>query len=88
MARTAEKTGELRIWLRSCKLKRSGQEKDYRSVGVKAQMADGMMHFVSEYAKLKEGDDPAQLQIVMGCYCAPQFRRFHYPGLRGVFAQG
>ncbi len=45
---------------------------DHSHESVKAQMADGMMHFVSDYAKLKAGDDPAQLQIVMGYYGAAQ----------------
>ena len=35
-------------------------------------MADGMGHFVSDYAKNKVGDDPAALQLVMGYYCGSQ----------------
>jgi phospholipase C len=35
-------------------------------------MADGMMHFVSDYAKKKVGDDPAMLPLVMGYYGAQQ----------------
>ena len=45
---------------------------DHSHENVKAQMADGMMHFVSDYAKSKAGDDPGQLQIVMGYYGAEQ----------------
>jgi phospholipase C len=45
---------------------------DHSHENVKAQMADGMMHFVSDYAKSKAGDDPGQLQIVMGYYGAAQ----------------
>ena len=45
---------------------------DHSHEGVKAQMADGMGHFVSDYAKNKVGDDPATLQLVMGYYGAQQ----------------
>ncbi len=45
---------------------------DHSHESVKAQMADGMMHVVSDYAKSKAGDDPGQLQIVMGYYGAAQ----------------
>jgi phospholipase C len=43
---------------------------DHSHEGVKAQMADGMAHFVSDYAKKKVGDDPETLQLVMGYYGA------------------
>jgi phospholipase C len=45
---------------------------DHSHESVKAQMADGMGHFVSDYAKNKVGDDPATLQLVMGYYGAQQ----------------
>jgi phospholipase C len=45
---------------------------DHSHEAVKAQMADGMMHFVSDYAKNKAGDDPDQLRVVMGYYGASQ----------------
>jgi phospholipase C len=45
---------------------------DHSHESVKAQMTDGMMHFVSDYAKKKVGDDPEQLQVVMGYYGAAQ----------------
>jgi phospholipase C len=45
---------------------------DHSHEAVKAQMADGMKHFVSDYAKTKAGDDPDQLQIAMGYYGASQ----------------
>ncbi len=38
---------------------------------VKGQMADGMMHFVSNYATIV-GDDPTSLRLVMGYYGAEQ----------------
>ena len=43
---------------------------DHSFESVKAQMADNMGHFVSDYAKNKIGDDPAQLSQVMGYYTA------------------
>ena len=45
---------------------------DHSHENVKAQMADGMMHFVSDYAKMKARDNPNQLQVVMGYYGAEQ----------------
>jgi phospholipase C len=45
---------------------------DHSHESVKAQMADGMMHFVSNYAKNKVGDDPDLLRLVMGYYGAAQ----------------
>lgn len=45
---------------------------DHSHESVKAQMADGMAHFVSNYAKNKVGDDPDRLQLMMGYYGARQ----------------
>ena len=45
---------------------------DHSHETVKGQMTDGMMHFVSDYAKMKAGDDPDQLSVVMGYYGADQ----------------
>ena len=45
---------------------------DHSHESVKPQMADGMGHFVSDYAKNKVGDDPAALQLVMGYYDGSQ----------------
>ncbi len=45
---------------------------DHSHEGVKAQMADGMGHFVSDYAKRKVGDMPDTLQLVMGYYGAQE----------------
>jgi phospholipase C len=47
-------------------------EPDHSFESVKAQMADGMSHFVSDYAKNKAGDDPEKLKIIMGYYGAEQ----------------
>jgi phospholipase C len=47
-------------------------EPDHSFESVKAQMADGMMHFVSDYAKNKAGEDPEKLKIIMGYYGAEQ----------------
>lgn len=41
---------------------------DHSHQNVESQMTDGMMHFVTDYAKLKAGDDPEQLQVAMGYY--------------------
>jgi phospholipase C len=41
---------------------------DHSHESVRSQMADGMNHFVSDFAKKKVGDDPAMLQLVMGYY--------------------
>jgi len=45
---------------------------DHSHENVKAQMADGMKHFVSDYARMKAGDNPDQLRIVMGYYGAKE----------------
>ena len=45
---------------------------DHSHETVKAQMADGMAHFVSDYAKTKVGDQPDKLKLVMGYYGAEQ----------------
>jgi phospholipase C len=41
----------------------------------KGQMADGMMHFVSDYARLV-GEDPARLRNVMGYYGGDQLHAY------------
>jgi phospholipase C len=45
---------------------------DHSYDAVRSQMTDNMMHFVSDYAKKKVGDDPDKLGKVMGYYSAPQ----------------
>ena len=45
---------------------------DHSHETVKAQMADGMAHFVSDYAKTKVGDQPDMLKLVMGYYGAEE----------------
>jgi phospholipase C len=45
---------------------------DHSYRNVKTQMTDGMMHFVSNFAREKVGDDPSALQMVMGYYGAEQ----------------
>ena len=45
---------------------------DHSHESVKGQMCDGMMHFVADYAERKVGNDPAQLQVVMGYYTGVQ----------------
>jgi phospholipase C len=45
---------------------------DHSHENVKGQMADGMMHFVTDYAKSKAGNWPDQLKIVIGYYGAAQ----------------
>jgi phospholipase C len=53
---------------------------DHSHEAVKAQMADGMMHFVADYAKYaiahNLGDDPSLLQLVMGYYGAQQLATY------------
>ena len=43
---------------------------DHSHESVRSQMTDGMMHFVSDFAKKKVGDDPELLKLVMGYYAA------------------
>jgi phospholipase C len=45
---------------------------DHSHSAVRAQICDGMKHFVSNYAKQKVGDNPELLKLVMGYYTATE----------------